>query len=77
MLGVKLPSAAMTPSGSTFRSGREGLYLDPGHRHQLVKKTITSDAVCAQINKSAGVDSAKVSSAVAADFATKPFQFKY
>ena len=53
---------------------------------KLVKNTVTSEAVCTQINKSAGVDSAKVSSAVAADFAnlaygcvstTKSFEFKY
>ena len=45
---------------------------------KLVKNTVTTDAVCTQLNKSAGVDSAKVSSAVAAYFATKTFfQFKH
>lgn len=59
---------------------------------KLVKNTVDSDAVCAQINKSAGVDSTKISAGtvVATDFAAKAygcvqaagadknsFQFKY
>ena len=54
--------------------------------NKLVTNVATTDAVCTQLNKSAGVDAAKLSSAVATDFAnlaygcvsaTKTFQFKY
>jgi len=54
--------------------------------NKLVTNTVTADAVCTQINKSAGVAAAKQSAAAVADFAglpygcesaTKTFQFKY
>lgn len=81
LVGKKYIASQPSVKGSSLAIGTKDIAL-----HNIVSSTVTDDAVCTQINKSANVADAKQSSAAEADFAalpygcvsaTKTFQFKY